>query len=324
MKLSSPKFSFTSLACVLAAFAVIGCESGDDRAAWWQNENERIGLEQQLELKKFRYENDFVEGAETHVTLKVTTQKQAAKIAELGRRRSELENEVAKLDESWASFRQTVLAEHRRGAIGTSLGTLTVSSGRKFENAKVAEIDDAGVTVRHANGSARLRFSDLSADQQLKFGLEPDLALAAEEQERAQAADYERWIEKEMVAVRSQQNREQELAISSSRDARRKADDNKALAAQRHLVAANTRALGQPSRNFSRSYSRGPRYYSTYVYRPYYYRSMCYPRIKTYGAVIPGSRRFNYPTRSPRVNYTAPTVSPRKRSISSTTLNSIP
>ncbi len=172
----------------------------------------------------------------------------------------------------------------------------------------MASIDDAGVTIRHSEGSARLRFDDLDAGQRSMFGLEGDLAAAAEAVESSDSAEYERWVDTRMASIR---NTEQRLALAARRDDSSSFREWQAVVA-RQLAIAQSRALARPasavgSGSWAGSY---PRYRT---YRPSY-RTVWTP------AYYPACRGIT----SVRTNSMTTTGPARKTSFANTVLKSIP
>jgi hypothetical protein len=190
----------------------------------------------------------------------------------------------------------------------------------------VAAIDDAGVTIRHADGSARLRFADLSPDQQVLFGLDAELASAAEESESMAAIAYEREIDSQMEVLQEQQRKNVEKARrdelyarqGSSRIAAQQADVSK----ERPLAQAATPFGGR-----SWGYSGYSTYRSSYRYSGY----RTYPTYRyVYNYVVPGPSRYCPTTPTTRYSEAArsgcdsPAAAARRQSFANTTLPYIP
>jgi hypothetical protein len=139
---------------------------------------------------------------------------------------------------------------------------------------------EPGVTLRHGDGSARLRFADLDPSQRDFFGLEESAALAAVQQESRDAFAYERWIDSGVAAVREKESR-----VSAEVERRAQlAREERARIASQQLLAASDRALAQPAKSVGSSYSR---YDSSYrsrrpTYRYIYHNpsNYCAPRYQ--------------------------------------------
>lgn len=290
-----------------AAVALLAVGCGDKRpdAAWWQGENERLALEHELNLKTFRFEQAYSNDFPELEAVRRSSASIAAALEQLRLRKGELSMAVASLDSQRDEFRRTVISQQRQRAIGAKFDEMTLASGRSFRTVSVSGIDDAGVTVRHEDGSAKLRFGDLDASQRQFFGLEKDLAMAAEGQEKQDAIAYERWVDSRLVAMQEDKLDQQKEAAKDRREeiALKRA---RASAAARNLVAANTSTL---SRSSSSVGTRSWRYSSYRTYRPTY-RSVCYSTPRYYCTPRVSIRKGRYVgSRNPVM----PTVSPAKK-----------
>lgn len=268
---------FSSIALGAAVFLAVGCGKKQDPAVWWQGEQERIELSQQIELKKFRFEQiDSTDVAELE-RLRSRSSAAASRIVSLRRQSEELDAQVDSLKTKWQDYKEVVLEDQRRKAVGKSFETLRLASGREFENVSVASIDDAGVTIHHAYGSARLRYADLDSRQRTFFGLEEDLALAAQKKETQDAAAYESWVHDQVaIAATAKIDREESETAGFRKMA---AQERRSSMLADQISASNTRTLAQPAKSFGNGYSS---YYSNYrsyspTYRYVYYGSSnCY------------------------------------------------
>jgi hypothetical protein len=228
---------------------------------------------------RYRVEHRDMSGFDELKRLDSLREADTSLVQSLRQQRLALNSEVVGLEEKWNNFQSLAIREQRHLAMGKTFKTFQLVSGRKFQDVLVAAIDDAGVTIRHADGSARLRFTDLDTGQQAFFGLEEDLASAAEEKEAQAASAYERGIESQMEIIRQQEilvsdgaRRAEMVAVERNR--------SQQLAAQR-VAAARDRPLAQPATRFgSRSWSDSS-FYSNYrsyrpVYRYVYYSAPAY------------------------------------------------
>jgi hypothetical protein len=124
------------------------------------------------------------------------------------------------------------------------------------------------VAFRHEHGAARLRYTELSDDQRLIFGLEEEAALAAEDRERRQALAYELSIDMELEAMRDRESEARADSIA--------AENNNFLASRSLMANPNhqreIRPLAQPARAFGSgsSYRRHYNYSGYRFYRPAY------------------------------------------------------
>lgn len=276
------RFTLNAFAAA-TALLVVGCgESGRD-SAWWHQEEERIGLEHQLELKKFRFDQVFSNDFNELQSLKKSTTEVSASLNELRSQKKELTAAVESLESQWGEFRRTAILEQRQRASGKVFEEMTLASGRSFQKVFVSSIDDGGVTIRHADGSAKLRFDDLNAEQRLFFGLEEDLAKVARDEEAQNAVAYERWIDTRLVAMNEQ--KQKHSAIERREEIAEQKARASSMASARDLLAANTSPLAQPAKSFASV--RSNRYYS-YRYRSYrtytpFYRA-CYRAPRSYSS----------------------------------------
>jgi len=281
------KLNARNAAAILAAWCAVGCDGDRHVADWWRGEQERLELGQRLKLQQFRCDQANFREFEEFQKLRQSTGQTATLLNSLRHQQLALAGEVESLQGQWAEFRESTLRHQRQRAIGWTFETFTMVSGRTYEKVSVASIDDAGVTIRHTDGSARLRFADLNADQRLFFGLEEDLMLAAADRETENAAAYEHWIDERMASLErdkaeaSEISRRDELAAARLRESR----------ANQLLAAANARALAQPAKTVtSRSWSDYDRYSGYGAYRPTFYRYVYYPQ-SNYGSCNSSSSR---------------------------------
>ncbi len=125
-----------------------------------------------------------------------------ARRSELSSRKIELEAEIRSLEDGLLLARATQLEEARSLMLGKDLPSLQSRAGRVYEQVKIVSIDDSGVQIRHASGSARLGCSELSESQWEQFGLDEGLAKAARLAEDRQRLAYEEGIDRELAATR--------------------------------------------------------------------------------------------------------------------------
>lgn len=294
-----PPIHLFRCAALAAAVLTAGCGKSDDNVAWWQGEQERIELSHRLALKEFRFEQLGSKDLPELDRLRRSNQTQAVSLKSLKQRHSALNEEFETLQRQSAGFREAVIRDQRNRAIGRTFTELASLSGRTYKDVTIASIDDAGVAIRHADGSARLRYADLDSDQRLFFGLEADLALAAVERESRDVAAYERWIDGQMAVLQERNAEQAGIAMRNEQKAR----NNRAMQAARQTVASNVSPLARPATSFG---SGSSRYYSTYrAYRPTYryvyytpaFPRSCYPygrqsASRYYTPVVIQNRRF--------------------------------
>ncbi len=277
----SGRFSRYSAGIVAAVGLSASCQKEGSQTAWWQSERERIELDQELALKKFRLEKLALNDFKQLEVLRTKNVESSASLQSLRTQRLTLGQECDSLEASRSTFRETVIHDQRQQAIGRHFEMLDLASGRKFQQVTVTAINDGGVTIRHAHGSARLHYADLDAKQRLIFGLEADLALAAEEKESKASVAYEQWIENRVTTIHENEVKASALAKREERNAAR---DYSQLVA-RQAAVAKTRPLGQAPTVVGSGSRYG--YYSSYrvsrldYYNPYYYNaqvSQAYPQ----------------------------------------------
>lgn len=256
----NPRTGASLVAIAAGVLLSVGCERDQSQAEWWQGERKIIGLSQQLKLKKYRHELVCTHDFESLERLRNTTETATSSLRVLRKQYLTLSHEVVSLEGEWDEFRRTTIQNQRHRTIGKSFEAIHLVSGRKFQEVTVFAIDDAGVTIRHADGSARLRFADLDSGQQVFFGLEKDLAVDAEEKEAEAAAVYERWIDDRMAIIHEQERKDSEIARREELALRQ----YRSQLAFQNAEIPKTRTLAQAATPFgSRS-----REYSDF-YRPY-------------------------------------------------------
>lgn len=311
------------MAITAAAFFAAGCGKNQNQAAWWQGEQERIALSHQLGLKEYRFEQVHTHDFEELQGLRKAVEAATSALRSLRQQQLSLSVEVVSLEGTWGGFREAAIRNQRQRAIGKAFETIQLVSGRKFQQVRVSAIDDAGVTIRHADGSARLRFADLNAEQQVVFGLEADLALAATGREADAVAHYERWVDEQMTVVHEKAKIDSEIARGDEVAARQQRSQ---LASQQAAVS-ETRALAQAATSVGSSWGYS-RYYSNYrTYRPTYYNvydSAPSSRSKDWGTAVSARPVVPQFTRSTGTGCASPVMEPKCRSFANTTLPSIP
>lgn len=270
-----------TVSVVLISLFLGACNQEKHQAGWWDAEKERIELTQQLELKKYRLEQILGSDFEDLQKVRATSEKMAGLKKSLESQKSLVATEVKSLEQQWVGFRESLIHDQRQRAIGQSFDKLVLASGRSFEKVSVSAINDSGVTIRHSDGSARLRFEDLNAQQRWQFGLEEDLAIVAHQKESASAVEYERWVDTRLASNQAKRKDEAETALQEEIAASRTRAN--LLASQ--TVSANVSPLSRPSSTVSyssRSYRSRPSYYSTgYNYCQPVVRRCYYPQVRS-------------------------------------------
>lgn len=179
------------------------------------------------------------------------------------------------------AMREDFLRSRREAVIGKTFETFTAWSGRTYHEVSVSSVDDAGVTIRHADGAARLRYEVLSDDQRQLFGLDAESALAAAAKERTDAVEYESWIDRWWVANREKEAERDRLAAieKASRIVSAPSNDQQIVAANVSPLAKPATAFSSRGSRYSRRYNRYRSSYSNYYYPVPVYRNTCVPSI---------------------------------------------
>ena len=76
---------------------------------------------------------------------------------------------IAALEESFSRYRADYRRKEWEGAIGESLGTLTIRGGRAFQQTSITRVTDVGLEIRHEHGIARIQAPDLDLKLQDRF-----------------------------------------------------------------------------------------------------------------------------------------------------------
>ncbi len=254
------------MAASLAALLTAGCGDQEGKIAWWRGEQERIELSHQLALNQLRLER--LGGGEVSNLEELTSANRtiASAIESLKTQKLELSDQVESLQGGFEGFRKSILNAQRQKLIGKSFEKFESLSGRSYEMVTIATIDDAGVTLRHSVGSARLGYEDLGPDQCRHFGIDVDLARTAVEQEKMEAVAYDQWIEGRLAKAQDKKDQYSELAMAEESKARQQ----RAISASRDQLLASLRPLAQPATRVSSGYSYRSSYSSYRNYRPTY------------------------------------------------------
>lgn len=301
-------------AVFVAAGLLTGCDNNQNDIGWWQGEQQRIELSNQLELKKFRFDRSGAQDFKELQALRQSTSEATASLKSLREQRLVLGEQLQSLQAGWADFRVSTLGQLRQRAMGKTFEKLSLRSGREFVGVSVAAIGDSGVTIRHADGSARLRFADLDATQRVFFGLDQELASVAEAEENKDAAAYEQWVNQRIATLDEKKSRDAE----STRREELAAQRTRAQLASQLLASTNNRPLAQPASSVG-TYSR--RYTSDRSYRPFY-RHVYYYNAPDYHCQPTPMNFCPSPVRTPYVQQ--PPVVKRRKSFADTTIQSIP
>jgi len=264
-----------------------------ESAAWWEVEALRVELKGRVDLANFKLAAaGEVRGPAELAKVVSANEEREARIASLKVKREELTTGLRQGKENLVKFADDRLRELKERAIGKEWTELA-TAGRTYQDVKVMSVTDAGVTIRHRDGSARLRFHDLTDNQRMEFGLDETTALAAVQEERKKAAAYEQYLEDELATI---QRNKLEAAKVFAQVTRTKS------VASAPVVSANvapvTNRLKEPARQV------GIQYGNTSYSRPrrtnfYYYYSAPRYCAPTYCAPRPYVVNFPRPSSTP-------------------------
>jgi hypothetical protein len=217
-----------NIAAGVSCLAFSGCERKVDESAWWDGERERVELESQLTLLKYRHGSTDPAAAGDLAGMTVETARLARMKERLALGKVRLLTEISSMEDALSGPDGDRLKWVREAAIGMQFEILTAANGRTFEHARVVRIEDGGVSIRHDHGAATLKYGDLTPQQRNEFGLEAGSAMAAENRSAKQQAEYERWMEQELAAAGERRD------TSAAREA---AENERALRLQAAAVA---------------------------------------------------------------------------------------
>lgn len=259
----TPRILASGAGVLALLFSLSACDRQNEQAERWRIERERVEVGQQLELAKLKLGMAASGDFEALEVLRAENERNEGLVVDFKGRRGDLQRELAELEQSAEDFRTGVLKRRRHEMLGTSFETLRVGSDRAFEQVSVLAIDDAGVSIRHLHGTARLGFSDLDAGQRIQFGLDEELAESAQKREAAHVAAYERQIDAELASLEEKKARRDSVAEREDRLASTRYQN--LLASQRSSASVST--LSKPASTFG---SGSYRYSSYRSYRPNY------------------------------------------------------
>lgn len=103
------------------------------------------------------------------------------------------------------------IEQRRAEETGKKYKVYETAKGEVYKDATVTKVTDAGITVMHAEGVARLRYEDLSAEQQKEFGITKEGAQAVYAKERKAAAAYEAQV----AAIQKKRQEERQKALET-------------------------------------------------------------------------------------------------------------
>ncbi len=256
---------------VLCAVALSSCDKSSRLASadptWIRLNSDRVDLECRLAIARMRLnrlenQSHGQEAANARLDDLNTCQ------IRLLDRQIALESEIKTIDDAMLSMKARHLELSRELAVGTKFTTLRTISGRSYDQAKIVRVTDAGIQIRHATGTARLLFQDLSEAQRHEFGLDEGPAIAALRTEASLLRTYEAQIDKQLAEQSVRQSAIPETPAAAQRQIA------KPISAFDRLVS-----LGSSSRKPRQVVARyNPSHRSTtYFYFPSSPRAACSP-----------------------------------------------
>ena len=223
-------------------------------------EGSRVELEHRLAVARLRADRHDRQTNQDLTPIRVLANL-ISRHRELEERKAGLIAEVHSFEESLLTARAAQIEIARSQMTGKELASLQCRSGRTFEQVKIVAIDDSGVRIRHAIGSARLGFEDLTDTQREQFGMDEGLAMAAITAESQKLHAYEQSLDEELAAIASR------AAYKVEEPLRRTTTPPTMSAFDRRV------SLGSASRAPSQTVARYStvRRRSSYYYTPNYY-----------------------------------------------------
>jgi len=170
----------------------------------------------------------------------------------------------------------------RAEALGKPMETFRTMEGRTYRDVLITKIDGGGVSFKHADGVARLRFDELSPGQRKYFGLDEETAVEIYRKEAERRAAYEKLVEirteerrvrAEKEATEREEARQNAMAAAAEESAKAVVEPAATIPPYPTIKRVDTRV--RRSRSHGSSYS--PFYGGYHGYSPYSsYRSSYY------------------------------------------------
>lgn len=191
-----------TLLMVMSTVALSSCDKSSQLASadpgWIRLNSDRVDLECRLSIARMklnRLESRSHEQEAANALLNDLTTRQIRLLD----RQIALEREIKTTEDAMLSMKARHLELSRELAVGMEFSPLRTISGRSYDQAKIIRVTDAGIQIRHATGTARLLFQDLSDAQRHQFGLDEGLAIAALKTEASLLRTYEAQIGKQLA-----------------------------------------------------------------------------------------------------------------------------
>ncbi len=256
---------------VLCSVALSSCEKGSNQSSsdprWIQLNGDRAELEIRVSIARMkldRSENQLRDLDASNACLDDLNIRQIRLLD----RQAALENEITEIDDAMLSMKARHLEMSRKEAVGKKFASLRTVSGRSYDQAEIVGVTDAGIQIRHATGTARLLFQDLSEPQRHQFGLDECLAISALRIEARQLRIYDEQIDNELAAQSARQTTITESPAPTQRWIA------KPISAFDRFVSlgSNSRKSGQVVARYNPSHRP-----TTYFYIPPIPRAVCPP-----------------------------------------------
>lgn len=280
-----------------ASFAVVafttGCDDSSLKNEILENQHEKIRLQQQVELLTYRLEQTSESSHADLAQIQELSVKLAKQLNYLKIQRDLNENAQKTLNSQITEAQQKSISSRQQAACGSKMDRIVIRDGKTYQQVNVTNINDAGVSIRHQDGAATLRFSDLTPEQQSFFGLDEHRSQAAENRELQSSIAYEAWVGSQ---TQSQLGHNGSLAKATFQE---QIQADLQTPAQKTVTSTQTSLLSAPPKTFGngniyRYRTSRPKYRNYFFYQPdsrYYVYPPCPYRkptiLKTANASIP-------------------------------------
>lgn len=187
--------TFIIIGILVAGVGYYFFDKKQKQSAWWVGECEREELAGRVKLLELRLSSkEAVSAKKSSADDFLGKKEAAARLAELGGRKEELEQTISAIASVWQALDAERIRVARENAVGATWEEI-VFKDRTYYDAKVVLIEDAGVTLAHRHGLAKLRISDLDEEQRDFFGLDEESSRLAMKRELQNAANYHMWVD---------------------------------------------------------------------------------------------------------------------------------
>lgn len=196
---------------------------------------------------------------------------------------------------SFAETQKSSIEERRATAMGAELDSFSGVDGKIYREVVITRIDDGGISIRHATGTARLRYADLTSSQKEQFGIDPADALATYRLEATVRNEYEQAVA-EKEKKRATEANERYRARLEAEKAAQIALEQQQLSApipSDPPVKYSQALIPQKSTSYRRHF-RGN--YSNFGFFPQYRFQRFHRPARSYG------QRYGFSYRSPNFN----------------------